>query len=66
MTHLGLDEGGEGEEIEEVGKVAPYVRITIFAQAFIVEAVYLRDLPAFVVSPEDGDPVAVAQLHGHE
>jgi hypothetical protein len=66
MTHLGLDEGGEGEEVEEIGEVAPHVRVAVFAQTLVVEAVNLRDLSTFVVPSEDGDPVAVAQLHGHE
>ncbi len=43
-THLILDESSEREEIEEIGKIFPYISIAIFAQAFIVEAVDLCNL----------------------
>ncbi len=50
-----VDQGGEREVIEEVGEVFPNVRIAVFSQAFVVEAVDLGDLSGFVVSTEDGD-----------
>jgi hypothetical protein len=62
-TYLVLDEGSQGEKIEEVGEKSPDVGISVLAQTLVVEAVNLCDLPALVVSPEDGDAVAVAQLH---
>ena len=65
-TYLVFDEGGEGEVVEEVGEVSPYVRVAVLAQAFIVETVHLRDLPRFVVSAEDRYAVAVPQFHGDE
>ena len=34
-----LDEAGEGQKIEEVGKVLPNVGVSVLAQALIVEAV---------------------------
>lgn len=65
-THLILDESGEGEVVEEVGKVSPYVGVSVLAETFVVEPIHLRDLPRFVVSAEDGHSVAVPQLEGHE
>ena len=41
---LVLDEGGEGQEVEEVGEVFPDVGIAILSQAFVVETVHLSDL----------------------
>ena len=61
-TYLVFDEGGEGEVVEEVGEVSPYVRVAVLAQTFIVETVHLRDLSRFVVASQDGHSVAVAEL----
>lgn len=41
---LVVDEGGEGEVVEEVGKVLPDVCVAVLAQALVVEAVDLSDL----------------------
>lgn len=65
-THLVFDEGGEREVVEEVGEVSPYVRISVLSETFIVESVYLCDLPRFVVSAEDGDSIAVSELECNE
>ena len=66
MTYLIFDESGEGEVVEEVGEVSPYVRVAILAEALVVEAVHLRDLPRFVVAAENCYPVAVAQLERNQ
>ena len=63
-TDLILDEGCEREVVEQISKVSPHVRVAVFPQAFVVEAVHLRDLPRLVVAAQDGDAVAVAQLEG--
>ena len=62
-TDLVLDESSEGEIIEKIGEVPPYVGVSVLAQAFVVETVYLGDLARFVVASEDGDAIAVPQLH---
>ena len=64
-THLVLDEGGEGEEVEEVGEETPDIGVAVFAQTLVVEAVYLGDLSGLVIATEDGDAVAVSELHGY-
>lgn len=66
QTHLVIDEGGEGEEIEQVGEEPPHVSVSVFAETLVVEAVDLCNLSRLVVSPEDRDAVAVSKLHGDE
>ena len=63
-TDLILNQSGERKVVEQVSEVSPDVRVAIFSQALVIEAVHLGDLPRFVVSTEDGDTVAVAQLEG--
>ena len=65
-TDLVLDESGEGEVVEQIGEVSPYVGVSVLPQTFVVETVNLSDLTRFVVSSEDGDTVAVPQLHRDE
>ena len=66
FTHLVLDEGSEGEVVEEVGEVSPYIGVSVLAETFVVEPVHLRDLPRFVISAKDCDTVAVAKLEGNK
>ena len=47
-----IDQRGEGEVIEDVGAVAPHVDTAILAQALVVKAVHLRDLPTLVVTAD--------------
>lgn len=63
---LVVNEGGQGEVIEEVGKVFPDVRVAVFSQAFVVETVNLGDLTGFVVAAEDGDALRVADFESDE
>ena len=63
---LVVDEGRQRQVVEEVGEVFPHVGVAVFAEAFVVEAVDLGDLPGFVVASEDGDALGVADLEGDE
>ena len=66
MTYLIFDEGGEGEVVEEVGEVSPYVCVAVLAEAFVVETIHLRDLPRFVVSAEDCHSVAISEFESNK
>lgn len=44
----------------------PHVDTTVLAQAFIVEAINLSNLPTFVVATDERNPVRVADLEGQE
>jgi hypothetical protein len=63
---LVVDEGREGEVVEEIGEVLPDVRVAVFAQAFVIEAVDLGDLAGLVVAAEDGDSLWEADFESDE
>ena len=65
MTYLIFDESGEGEVVEEVGEVSPYVCVAVLAEALVVEAVDLCDLARLVVAAEDGDALWVSDLESY-
>ena len=50
MQYLVVNEGGQGQEIEEIRKESPDIGVAIFPQAFVIKAVYLRDLSTLVIS----------------
>lgn len=62
--YLIFDEGGQGEEVEEVGEVAPDIGIPVLAKTLVVEAVHLCDLAGFVIAAKDGDAIAVPEFEG--
>jgi hypothetical protein len=61
-----VDQGGKGEEIEEVGEVFPNVRIAIFPKALIVKAIDLCNLTRFVVATEDCNALGVSDFESNE
>ena len=48
-----LDQSCKWQKIEQICKIFPYVSITIFSHALIVETINLRDLSSFVISSQD-------------
>jgi hypothetical protein len=65
-TYLVVDESGKRKVIEKIGEESPDIRVTVLAQTLVVEPVHLGDLPRLVISAEDRDTVAVAQLQRNE
>ena len=61
-----VDQGREGEVVEEVGEELPHVGTAVFANALVVEAVHLRDLSGFVVAAEDEHSVGISHLETYE
>lgn len=41
-----VDDDGECEEVEHVCKVGPYMRRSVFSNAFCIEPICLRDVSA--------------------
>lgn len=64
--YLSVNECGEGQIVEQISKVFPHVRISIFAQTLVVESVDLRDLTGLVVAAQDGDSFSVADLQSDQ
>lgn len=60
--YLCVHEGSKGKVVEKVGEILPNVRVAVLSETLVVEAVNLRDLSAFVVPSEDGDPLPVSNL----
>jgi len=63
---LVFDEGGQRKIVEEIRKHLPNVGTSVFAKAFVIEAINLCDLSAFVVPSQNGQTVLITYLEGNE
>lgn len=52
--------------IKQVSEMLPDVCVSVLAQALVVKAIHLRDLPGFVVSAEDRDPLPVSNFQRNQ
>jgi len=57
-----VDDGSEGEVVEQLGEVHPDIGVSVLSEALIVEAVHLGDLADFMVTSEDSQAVLEAHL----
>jgi hypothetical protein len=62
LTHLIINEGCKGKEIEKIGEESPDIGIAVLAQTLVVEPINLRDLPRFVIAAQNGDTVPVSEF----
>ena len=60
--HFLVDQSSQREEIEYFSAVAPHIDRPVLAQTFVVKAVDLRDLAAFVVASDQRDVLWVPHL----
>lgn len=60
--YAAIDDGAEGEVVEHVAAVTPYVDGSVLAQTLVVEPIHLCDLSALVVAPDQRDAVWVPHL----
>ena len=58
-----VDDGGEGEEVEDLTAGFPNGGVAVFLLAFFVEAVDLGDLAGFMVAADEGDFVWISADH---
>lgn len=47
-----IDDRSQGQEVKYLGAISPHINGTIFSQALIIEAIYLSNLPTFVISSD--------------
>ncbi len=57
-----VDDGGQGEVVEDISAVTPDVEGAVLPEALVVEAVDLRDLPALVVAPDESHQIGIPHL----
>jgi hypothetical protein len=62
--HAVVYDGGKGKVVKDIGAVSPHVEGSILSKAFVVEAVDLSNLTAFMVSSDEGDEVRIAHFIG--
>lgn len=63
---LVIDQCRQREVVEEIGEVLPHVRISVFSETLVVEAVDLSDLSGLMVSSEDGDARRISNLESNK
>ena len=61
-----VNNGCEGEVIEDLCAVAPDINTSILTEALIVETIYLRDLTRFMVSTDQSDALWISDLQGEQ
>ena len=59
---LVVDDGRQGEVVEDIGAVFPDVEAPVLPETFIVKTVDLRYLPRLVVAPQKSHPSLVPHL----
>lgn len=57
-----VDDGGKREVIKHISAVSPYIQRAVLPQAFIIKSVDLGDLPALMVTPDQGDQIRIADF----
>lgn len=65
-SDLSIDDGRERQVVEYLGAVSPHRHRAVLAEALIVEAIDLCDLPGLVVSPDQSDPVWITHLRNQK
>ena len=58
--HLAVDDGGQGQEVEDLAGRFPDGGVAVFLLAFFVETVDLGDLAGFVVAADERDAIRIA------
>jgi hypothetical protein len=63
---LVVDKGGEGQVVEEICEILPYICVAVFSKTFVIESVDLGDLAGFVVATENGNALRITDFEGNE
>jgi len=63
---LVINKGGKREIIEQIGEKLPNIRVAVFPETFIVEAIDLSNLTRLVITTQDCDSGGVPNFKGYE
>lgn len=64
--YLAVHHASQAQVVKHLTAISPHTRAPKLAQALVVEAIHLRDLPRFVVAANEGDAIRVADFEGEE
>lgn len=54
-----VNNSAQGKVIEYIATVTPHIDTTVFPRTFIIESIDLGDLPRFVVTAYESDPIRI-------
>lgn len=57
-----VDDSRKRKVIEDISAVSPYIQRAVLPQAFIIKSIDLGDLPALVVTPDQGHQIRIADF----
>ena len=61
-----FNESGQRDVVENLSAVAPHIHRAVLSETFVIEAIDLSDLSAFVVSADQSDAVWVPHFERQE
>lgn len=61
-SHLAINDGRQGQVVKDLCAVSPDGDWAVLAEALVVEAIDLRDLPGLMVPSDQGYPVWITHL----
>lgn len=61
-SHLSINDSREGQVVKYLGAVSPHRHRAVLAEALVIEAIDLCDLPGLVVPSDQSDPVWITHL----
>lgn len=64
--HLPINNGSDGQIVEDIGKELPDLGVAVFGLALSVEPINLCDLSGFMVTSDQTDSIWVSQLEQHQ
>ena len=65
-TYLPIDQCSQGKIVEEISEILPYIRVSVLAQTLIIEPINLGNLPALMISSQNGDSVRKSNLQWYK
>lgn len=64
--YLAVNNGGQTEIVKDIAAVPPHIGTAKLADALVVKAINLGNLPTFMIAPNQSHPIGVAHLEGQQ